>query len=151
MSWAQLTADAVKTVLPVGVAALTGLIAKGWQAAIAWEKNLHLTQNSQLNADIQSGLQWATTQAKDAVLNAVNATNQQLANGFKAANADHKLTGEQAVQCFQSALAAAEHSLSAQAKGTLTQQIGDLPAYLGTLIEAFVPQAPTKYAAPAKA
>ena len=130
---------------------ITGIIIKGWQLAIHWEQSLKLTSNQKANASITQATEWATTQAKDAAINAVNAINQQLANGFKAANADHKLTGEQAVQCFQAAVAKAESGLSAQAKATLTDQIGNIPTYLGTLIEAFVPQAPTKYVAPATA
>ena len=149
MTFGTVALDAAKAVLPFVGTALTGLVAKGWQAAITWEKNLKVTQNAQANTLIQQGLEWATNQAHTAIENAVNAVNQTITNPAKANGTWSATT---AVQALQSALAQAEQSLSAQAKSILTTNIAaDLTPYLTSLIEAFVPQAPTKTSAPTPA
>ncbi|NMP20799.1 hypothetical protein [Sulfobacillus harzensis] len=148
MTWGTLAADAAKTVLPFAATALTGLIAKGWQYLIHLERDLKVTNDAQANALIQQGLDWATTEAKTVVEDAVNMVNQTLVNDAKAKGT---WDANMAVQAFQSALTAAETNLSAQAKAVLAQQYPNLAQYLGLLIDAFVPLAPTKTTAKATA
>jgi formate dehydrogenase maturation protein FdhE len=141
MTWGTLAVDAAKTVLPFAAAALTGLITKGWQYLISLEQRAKLSKDAQANALIQQGLEWATTEAKTVVEDAVNMVNQTLVNKAKA---EGTWNATAAVQAFQAALTAAEHNLSTQAKAVLAKEFPNLSDYLGLLIEAFVPQAPTK-------
>ncbi|PSR20083.1 MAG: hypothetical protein C7B45_16660 [Sulfobacillus acidophilus] len=139
--WTTIVLDAAKTVLPFALAAVTGLLAKGWQYLIVREQHLRVTKDAAANRLIQDGLEWATTQAKTVVEDAVNMVNQTLVTDAKAKGT---WTAETAVQAFQAALTAAEHNLSAEAQQILAEQYPKLADYLGLLIEAFVPQAPTK-------
>ncbi|MCY0880182.1 MAG: hypothetical protein OWU84_14740 [Firmicutes bacterium] len=139
--WTTIALAAAKTVLPFAMAALTGFITKGWQYLITQEEHLRISKNAKANAAIREGLEWATTEAKTVVEDAINMVNQTLVNDAKARGT---WTEETAQQAFRMALTAAEKNLSLKAKDILGQQYPMLKDYLALLIESRVPLAATK-------
>ena len=141
MTFFTIARDAAIAIAPFALTAATGLLGKATQYA------LHAVSGIK-NKAVRDGLDWAINEAQSVVQNTVVAANQQIVSGLKASG---QWTTTEASRVFQSVLAKTEASLSAQAKAILTQELPDLPSFLGTLIEAHVAVAPNKTHVAAKA
>ena len=126
-------------ILPLAAAAATGLLAKGAQYA------LHAVAGIK-NAQLRDGLDWAITTAEDMASTVVTSINQSEVNSLKATGHWNATTAAAAKTAALSALTA---NLPAPVRAILAHGVSDLPAYLGTLIEAAVATAPNKTTAKA--
>ena len=142
MTFGILAMDATKTLLPLAIAAATGLIAKGAQYA------MHAVGNIK-NTALRSALDNAITDAKSVVDSAVIAANQSVVSGLKASG---QWTAQEAKNVFAQVLASVKATISTGALQTLHANLPDVEQFLSDLIEQAVALAPNKTSAtPAKA
>lgn len=141
MALAPILTDAGKALLPLALAALTGLLAKGAQYAAHAVTGIR-------NQQVRQGLDWALAQAEKVAQDVVMALNQTVVNPAKAAG---QWDATLASKIKQQALATITTTLATDAHAILAKALPDLPQYLASLVERFVAVAPNKTQAPPKA
>lgn len=138
--WDKEFVDVALAVSPFAVGAATALLAKGAQYAI------HAVQGIK-NKNLRDGLDWAIGQADSLAQKAVVAANESLVNGLKASGS---FDATAASKVFHGVVDSVTANLSANARAILNQELPDVPALLGTLVESHVATAPNKTHAAAK-
>ena len=140
MTYVTIIKDIVLTISPLLVAAATGAVGKGAQYA------LHAVSGIR-NKNLRDGLDWAIVLAENLANRAVVAANQTTVNNLKRSGT---FTGTEAHNVFQSVLASVAADLGDKARTILENEVPDLPAFLGTLIENAVAIAPNKLSVASK-
>ncbi len=134
MTWSMVAMDATKTLLPVALAAATGLLAKGAQYA------LHAVQNVK-NKALRTALDNAITEANNVVDSAVVAANQTVVTGLKSSG---QWTAQEAKNVFAQVLASVKTTISTGAMQTLHSNLPDVEQFLSDIIQQAVALAPNK-------
>lgn len=141
MSYFTIVKDVVVTIFPFLLAAATGGLAKGAQYGLHAVSRIR-DQNTQDRFD------WARTLALDLAKQSVVAANQTMVNELKRQG---KFSSTEAHRVFQTVLASVTANLGQRARGILEEQVPDVPAFLGSLIECAVATAPNRLTVSPKA